>query len=53
MLNAGTMLHPLVKAVIGMALGAAGLIAGLTAPAILGGVLLAWAALDGVAGRAS
>jgi hypothetical protein len=48
MLNLGARLHPLVKAVIGLALGAAGLIAGVTALAILGGVLLAWAALDGV-----
>jgi hypothetical protein len=48
MLNLGTRLHPLAKAVLGIALSAAGLIAGLTALAILGGVLLAWAALDGV-----
>ncbi len=48
MLNAGTKLHPLVKAVLGIALGAAGLIAAMTALAILGGVLVAWAALDGL-----
>ncbi len=51
MLNLGTKLHPLVKAVIGIVVGAAGLMAGMTALAILGGVLLAWAALDGLTRR--
>ncbi len=49
MLNLGNRMHPLIKAALGVALGAAGLIAGMTALAILGGVLLVWAAFDGLA----